>query len=176
MKVRRQLAALDDMVLVPLRSLEGEDWHRTVPGKWSIVQIVRHLSIGIDFVAAKFEEREDKRGMKRRASPRQTLLRHVMLGLGRLPSGRDAPEGTVPEARPDPEATLAQFRMGVARLETLVDTWLPKRQVEVYVKNPVLGDLNLPEWARFHYVHCRHHLGQLRTRLRWLEAKKAVGR
>jgi hypothetical protein len=28
--------------------------------------------------------------------------------------------------------------------------------------------LNLPEWVRFHYVHCRHHTRQIRERLRWL--------
>jgi hypothetical protein len=160
------------MVLHPLREVEGEDWHRTVPGKWSIAQIVRHLSIGIDYAAATLEKRADRNDMKRRATPRQTLLRHVMLGLGRMKGGRDAPEGTVPEERPDPEATLAQFRMGVARLEGMLGTWPRERQVEVFARNPVLGDLNLPEWVRFHYVHCRHHTKQIATRLRWLAAKK----
>lgn len=176
MKVRRQLAALEPMVLLPLRHLEDEDWHRALPGKWSMAQIVRHLGIGIDSVATTFEKRAAKQGMKRRATPRETLLRHLMLGLGRLKSGRDAPAGTTPEERPDPEATAAQFRMGVVRLETLVRAWPEERQLEVFVKHPVLGDLNLPEWVRFHYVHCRHHAQQIQARLRWLTARKAVKR
>ncbi len=174
MKGRRQLAALEPMVLQPLHHLNREDWHRRVPGKWSIAQLVQHLAIGIDTVATTFEKRASKQGMKRRATPRETLLRHVMLGLGRLNSGRDAPAGTVPEDRPDPEATTAQFRMGVARLEAMVQSWPPERQLQVFVKHPVVGDLNLPEWVRFHYVHCRHHAKQIEARLRWLGAKKAA--
>jgi hypothetical protein len=174
MKVRRQLAALEPMVLGPLHHLEGEDWHRRVTGKWSIAQIVRHLAIGIDYAATTLEKRADKRGMKRRATPRETLLRHIYLGFGRVRPGRNAPQGSLPEDRPDPEATLAQFRMGVARLEALLQSWPPERQLEVFVKHPLLGDLNLPEWVRFFYVHCRHHLRQIEARLRWLAAKKVA--
>ncbi len=172
MRVRRQLAALEPLVLHPLRPLEGDDWHRAVPGKWSIAQIVRHLAISIDYTAATFEKRADRKDLKRRATPGQTLLRHVYLGLGRVRPGRDAPAGTVPEERPDPEATVAQFRMGVARLENMVESWPRARQLAVFAKNPALGDLNLPEWVRFHYVHCRHHAKQIEARLRWLAAKK----
>ncbi len=173
MKVRRQLGALEPMVLHPLRQLEDQDWHRTVPGKWSIAQIVRHLAISIDYTAATFEKRADRTDLKRRATPRQTLLRHVYLGVGRVGRGPDAPQGTVPEERPDPEATVAQFRMGVARLDGMMQTWPLERQLRVFAKNPALGDLNLPEWVRFHYVHCRHHAKQIQSRLRWLAARKA---
>jgi hypothetical protein len=51
----------------------------------------------------------------------------------------------------------AQFGVGVERLATMVDTWPEQRQLEVFVRHPIAGDLNLPEWVRFHYVHCRHH-------------------
>ncbi len=173
MKVRRQLAALEPMVLKPLHQLDPEDWHRTLPGKWSIAQIVRHLAIALDSVATTFERRADKQGMRRRATPAQALLRHLVLGLGRIPRGRQAPPGSVPEARPDPEATAAQFRMGVARLEALLEAWPLERQAAVFVKHPLLGDLNLPEWVRFHYLHSRHHARQIAARLRWLRATKA---
>lgn len=173
MKVSRQLAALEPLVLHPLRQIEGDDWHATVPGKWSLVQIVQHLAISIDYTATTFEKRAGRKDLKRRATPRQTLLRHVYLGFGRVRPGRDAPQGTVPEERPDPEATVAQFRMGVARLDGMVQTWPLGRQLQVFAKNPALGDLNLPEWVRFHYVHCRHHAKQIQARLRWLAAKKA---
>lgn len=172
MKVRRQLAALEPMVLLPLRHLEPEDWHRALPAKWSIAQIVRHLGIGIDYTAATLERRAGRPDLKRRATPGQALLRHLYLGLGRVKPGRDAPAGTVPEERPDPEATVAQFRMAVARLENMLATWPWERQRSVFAKNPALGDLTLPEWVRFHYVHCRHHAKQIQARLRWLAAKK----
>jgi hypothetical protein len=135
------------------------------------------LALGLDTVATTFERRAQKQDMRRRATPSQALLRHLVLGIGRFPRGRQAPAASVPEARPDPEAAAAQFRMAVARLELLLDTWSPERQLQVFVKHPVLGDLNLPEWIRFHYVHCRHHARQIAARRRWLEVKKkSVGR
>jgi len=48
-----------------------------------------------------------------------------------------------------------------------------ERQLAVFANNPALGDLNLPEWVRFHFVHCRHHAKQIQARLRWLTARKA---
>lgn len=172
MKVRRQLAALEPMVLGPLHHLPVEDWHRAVPGKWSIAQIVQHLAIGIDYSATTLARRADRDDLKRRATPGQALLRHVYLGLGRVRPGRNSPMGALPEDHPDLDAALAQFRMGVVRLETMVQDWPPERQLSVFARNPALGDLNLPEWVRFHYVHGRHHARQIAARLRWLAAKR----
>lgn len=168
MKVRRQLEALEPMVLGPLGSLPEPDWHRAPAGKWTIGQIVDHLGIGVDLVAEAFEQRAGKGGMKRRASPKQSLARHLVLSIGKIPSGRDAPELTVPEDRTESELVAAQFRMGVERLAALVTGWPEPRQVEVFVRHPLLGDLNLPEWVRFHHVHCRHHAGHIKQRLAWL--------
>ena len=174
MKVNRQLAAIEPLILGRLHGVAGGDWYRHVPGKWSIAQIVRHLAIGMDYSAATFEARAAKTDMHRRATPRQALLRHLILGLGKFPKGREAPAGSVPEDRPDPEAAAAQFRIGLAKLETMIQSWPAQRQAGVFVRHPVLGDLNLPEWVRFHYVHCRHHGRQIEARLRWL-ATTATG-
>jgi hypothetical protein len=168
MKVTRQLARLEPLILHPVRHVTGEAWHRAPKGKWSLAQIVSHLAIGLDSVAAAFEPRAEKYGMIRRATPGQSLLRHLVLGLGKFPPGREAPERSRPVERPDPEAAGAQFRMGVERTASLVERWPAARQVEVFVKHPVFGDLNLPEWVRFHFVHCRHHSRHIETRLKWL--------
>lgn len=168
MKVTRQLSRLEPMILDPVRELKGDGWHRAPRGKWSLAQIVSHLAIGLDGVAAAFEPRAQKFGMIRRATPGQHLLRHLVLGLGKFPPGREAPEKSRPADRPDPEAAVAQFRMGVERTTSLVAQWPRGRQVEVFVKHPVFGDLNLPEWVRFHFVHCRHHARQIEARLKWL--------
>ena len=172
MKVSRQLATLEPMVLGSLREVEGEDWHRTVPGKWSLVQVVQHLGRGVDASANIFEARAEKQGMKRRSTPGQAVARHLVLGLGRLTRRREPPSATVPEDRPDPEAALAQFRMGVARFQAMTETWLEERQLNVFARHPYLGDLNLPEWVRFHFVHGRHHTRQIRALLRWLAATR----
>lgn len=172
MKVARQLARLEPMVLTPLHGVPKEDWHRRPKGKWSVAQIVQHLSIGVDHVSERFAHRAEKQDMTRRASPHQTLLRHLLLGFGKFPPGIGTPDGARPEDRPDPELIQAQFRMGVERTRALIEDWPSERQVAVYVNHPILGDLNLLEWVRFHYVHCRHHARQIKRRLEWAKNSK----
>jgi hypothetical protein len=168
MRVRRQLAALEPMVLGPLRGLKDEDWYRSPPGKWTIAQIVAHLALGVDTSSSVLAKRADKTGMARRSTPGQAILRHLILGFGAFPPGRQAPEATRPPERPESQTAAAQYRMGVERFATLVETWPEKRQLEIFVRHPVLGDLNLPEWVRFHFVHARHHLRQIQSRLRYI--------
>jgi DinB superfamily len=171
MKTTRQLAALEPMVLGRVRGVSGDDWHAAPAGRWSLAQILHHLAVGLDEVTLKLEERKDRTNLRRRASPKQQLLRHLVLGVGRIPRGREA-KVAIPDARPDPELATAQFRMAVERLTQLSTTIPQERKTSVFVRHPVFGDLNLPEWVRFFFVHTRHHAHQIDVRLRWLHRKK----
>lgn len=174
MKVARQLAALEPMVLGRIRGLSPEDWHAAPAGRWSIAQILHHLAMGLDEVTRKLEARKDRTDLGRRASPKQHLLRHLVLGGGRIPRGRKA-KLAIPDPKPDSELATAQFRMAVERLAHLASTVPPERQTAVFVRHPVLGDLNLAEWVRFFYVHNRHHVHDIDVRRRWLQRRKAGG-
>ncbi len=173
-KVRRQLGRLEPMILDPLRSVNDNEWHRAPDGKWTIAQILSHLAVGVDLVGVTFEARAGKENMERRATPKQSLLRHLLLGVGRIPLGLKSPKVVTPGERPEPEEIQAQFRMGVERIERILDEWPEEKQVAVFVAHPIMGDLNLPEWIRFHFVHCRHHSIQIRERLRWLRTREAA--
>jgi len=173
MKIRRQLAALEPMILGRLHGLHGEDWHRAPPGRWSVAQILHHLAIGMDAVVLQLEERRSRTDMRRRATPGQQLMRHLLLGVGRIPPGRESPRGALPEERPDPELATAQYRMAVSRLADLAVTVTPDQQERIFVHHPIVGDLHLPEWIRFFYVHNRHHAHQIDVRRRWLRRQPA---
>ena len=85
MKISNHLDRLESSMLQPLHGLEDGDWHRAPTGKWSIVQIVQHCSIGIDLVARSFHELADTTPMERQSKPHQTVLRHLTLGVGQYP-------------------------------------------------------------------------------------------
>jgi hypothetical protein len=85
-------------------------------------------------------------------------------------------EGTTPAERPDPEMVMTQFRMAIRRLEVLVEQVPADQQQRMFVRHPVVGDLNLPEWVRFFYVHNRHHAHQIQVRLRWLARQRRKGK
>ena len=176
MKGRHQLASLEPIVLGPLRGIAPEDWHRAPKGKWSVAQIVAHLATGVDLSSSAFEQRKEKFGMLRRSNPGQAVLRHLLLTIGRFPPGRKAGDTTQPPERPDAELVSAQFRMGVERFTKMINAWPEGRQLEVFVKHPYLGDLNLPEWVRFHYVHARHHAKQIADRLNWGKRETGKGK
>jgi hypothetical protein len=104
--------------------------------------------------------------MRRRPRPlRQRLAHFLYIDVGWIPSGRRAPEVTVPAEHPDAGAVERQLRDGVTRFVALARELLPARGSDLFVKHPRFGDLSLPEWLRFHVRHCRHHAKQIQARL-----------
>jgi uncharacterized damage-inducible protein DinB len=172
MKFRRQLEALEPMILEPLKGLRDGQWHEAPAGRWTIAQILQHLAIGVDAIVRRLEERRDRTDLARRATARQQLLRHLLLGVGRFPPGRKTPAATRPDDRPDPKMAAAQYRMAVERLAALAESLPAEQQARLFVRHPYIGDLNLPEWVRFFYVHNRHHAQQIAVRLRWLRRRR----
>jgi hypothetical protein len=168
MKTAHHLERLEPLILKPLHGLDGDRWHRAPRGRWSIVQIVQHVAIGIDLVARSFRELAESSQMERQHEPQQTVLRHLTLGVGHYPGALKALPHAKPDAKPDPELVSAQFRMGVEEYRDLSKSWSQESQLSRFVPHPLLGDLNLPEWIRFHYLHCRHHGREIQSRLKWL--------
>jgi len=135
-------------------------WHP--PGKWSAGQIVEHLSKGYASTAYILNRCLEAGAPKARpAAWRERLATFVVVGLGYLPSGRQAPEVTRPAERP-PDDVVDQ---AVAALNALDGT--AARTEERFgpgtplANHPILGPLNTREWRRFHLVHTRHHAKQI---------------
>src|SRR6266702_4497579 len=75
-------ADLPQLVLGPLVGRPDADWHRAPPGKWSPLQIVQHLAIGIDGSARTFAALE-RELLPARA--RDLFVKHPRLGDLTLP-------------------------------------------------------------------------------------------
>ena len=135
-------------------------------GKWSAAQILEHLFLtykntnkGISKCLAKGAPLATSAAFKHRIS---TLL---VVRLGYFPSGRQAPERTVPRGMAAEEA-----RQAIVSEIQAMDTGL--RQCEnkfgagtKIMDHPILGPLTAAEWRKFHWVHGRHHARQIRRRL-----------
>ena len=165
MKVTRQLSSLESLVLDPLREVSTGAWRSAPEGKWCLAQIVEHLAIAFDVVANGVAALPEHEPREREATPAQSVLRHTLLGSGELPKGMKAPDISEPSEDPDPELVVARFRMGIELTRALVEDWSEERQAVAFLRHPVLGDLNLPEWVRFHFVHCTLHARQIEKRL-----------
>jgi hypothetical protein len=160
------LAALPDLVLGPLAGKSDADWYRAPAGKWTSAQIVEHLAIALEGSGKGFDSHRDKAPMARRPRTRaERLACFVILGLRWFPPGREAPAISRPAEHVERKYAEAHFREGVERFHRIAPALLATRSRDLFVKHPRLGDLTLPEWMRFHVIHCRHHAKQIRARM-----------
>lgn len=160
-----RFADVPNVVLGPLQGRPDADWYRAAPGTWCPAQIVHHLALGIEYSGRTLESRRNRAPMQRRPrSVRELLAYGLIMSLGWSPR-RKAPSPTLPGVHPERDAVERQFREAVARFLTLERELLPGRAADLFAKHPVLGDLTLPEWLRFHAWHCDHHARQIRERL-----------
>jgi hypothetical protein len=157
---------LPAFILEPFDGRPASAWDAGAPGTWTAGQIVAHLEAAMRTSADGFERRAALApAAPRPPAPAQRLAQLVLLGVGWFPSGRRSPDVALPPARPERSATEAALRESVARLLDLEARLLPARARDLALRHPVLGDLTLPQWLRFHVVHARHHVPQIRARL-----------
>ncbi len=135
-----EFASLDDVMPDVERLLAG---HATV-GKWSLAQICHHLATGIrltlDAPLRPFEETRDTEIARRR-----------FFHPGRFPEGMEAPiPALIPPPDLDAGAEAEALREVIGRFASTNGP---------FPAHPRLGPMTKDEWARFHCLHCAHHLG-----------------
>jgi hypothetical protein len=142
MAERRSLefTSLDGVMAEVERLLAG---HYTV-GEWSLGQICHHLATATRLTL-------DAPIRQRQTTPEQDAARRELFQSGKFPDGMKAPiAALVPPPDCDARAEADALRVEIQRfLDT--DRPLPA--------HPRLGPLTKDEWARFHCMHCAHHLG-----------------
>jgi hypothetical protein len=139
---------------------------RAPNGKWSPLQILEHLALSYS-ATTKGLLRITQSGQIERGD---RTLKHrakcvYVLGLGRFPSGAEAPKHVVPLAGlgDDP---LRRFNDALVAMDsTLVDVERRFGKSAWVLTHHVLGPLTAQQWRRFHEVHGRHHLKQVAARL-----------
>jgi hypothetical protein len=153
---------LDEIaVVVAELSAEQLSWHP--PGKWCAAEVLEHLYLtytgtvkGFERVAAAGKPLATTQTWAQRG---RTL---VVVGFGYLPSGREAPPVARPRGLP-PEKVLAEIGPKIAEMDDIVarceQALGPRRKL---LDHPILGPLTGSQWRKFHLVHGRHHLKQLR--------------
>jgi hypothetical protein len=97
--------------------------------------------------------------------------RLVVLGVGYLPSGREAPTFTRPRGLPT-EKVLAEIVPKIAEMDDFLSRCEQKLGRGNLLDHPILGPLTAAQWKKFHLVHGRHHLKQLRRLREEMRQKK----
>ncbi len=138
-------------------------WHP--PGKWSAAEVLEHLTktfTGTTYVMTR--ALDQGRSKARPDAFSQRLGAFVVVTLGYFPSGRAAPESTLPSGAP-PHARGA-IRAALVELDEVCARCADRFGERVKVSNhPILGAFTVRQWRRFHRIHTRHHMKQI-ARLR----------
>jgi hypothetical protein len=132
-------------------------------GAWSAAEVVDHLAIAYNNSAVKLQ----KAAAAERLPVNKRTLKHllftaVVIGLGLMPGDPQAPESARPKGVPTDEA-LRQARAGLATLDELLTVCTQRHGAHVGIADhSSLGPLTAPQWARFHWIHTREHLKQIK--------------
>jgi len=134
---------------------------------WSPQQLVEHLVLAMRSSAQVLEARIEKgRPSRANATLIQGLRRTAVLTFRRLPRGIPAP----PFVRPgqldwppmDGSALVSRFYSEVESTARVLTVFAESFGNSRAASHFLLGPLSAEEWRRFHVIHCRHHLAQLR--------------
>jgi hypothetical protein len=88
----------------------------------------------------------------------------LVVELGHMPRGLQAPARVKPTGQPSVTAVADALAQLDHMDETLSRCEMRFGRRALLADHPILGPLSLRQWRRFHWVHTRHHMRQLRTR------------
>jgi hypothetical protein len=95
-------------------------------------------------------------------TPRQRLRAFVVTGVGYFPNGVKSPPVALPRGLPH-EKAIFEIGSKIAEMDEIMSRCAVKFGARTKVlDHPVLGPFSVSQWQKFHLVHGRHHLKQIR--------------
>jgi hypothetical protein len=147
-------------------SAGASDLAKAPAEKWSAAQILEHLFLTYKHTNRGLEKcLEQGAPSATRATLKDRFATVLVLKLGYLPTGRKAPERSVPRGM-SPEAVQPAITAELKRMVSDLDDCERKFGGRAKIlDHPVLGPLTADEWRKFHWIHGRHHARQIRDRI-----------
>ena len=156
------LQKLHDEIAAATRGLDGAALARHPEGKWCAGEVLEHLYLTYRGTAKGLERcLQEGKPLARAATLQDRLRAAVVVGFGYMPTGRKAPERSVPrgmhgeQVRDEISAAIAAMDEGFAQCESRFGKCIR------LMDHPVLGPLTAEQWKKFHWVHGHHHVKQL---------------
>ena len=134
-------------------------------GKWTCAEILEHLFLtytNTNRALAKCLETGTP--LATSSTLRQRVATVAVVNFGYFPEGRKSPERAVPKGTPAGEVR-ATILTEIDRMESgFADCERRFGAKTKILDHPVLGPLNAQQWHKFHLLHGRHHVRQMRER------------
>jgi hypothetical protein len=144
-------------------------WHP--PDKWSTGDILEHLSLAFAGTNRGMQIALQKNSARKREPTLRERLRVLMIiELGRFPRGRKTPEMVRPRGMPAREA-LNFIRRNLIAMDELLSACEERFGAGTKISaHPIFGPITARQWRRFHWIHTRHHMRQVRALRAQMEA------
>lgn len=150
-------------VLDATRGAGDETRTRRDPQRWSVVEIVEHLTRAYSGTAKGFERCvENAAPLATSASLRQRLQQVALINLGYFPAGRQAPKQILPTGELDLGAVIDAVRRDLTRLDDSAARARQALGAGKMLDHPILGALTVDQWLKFHEIHTMHHAKHIR--------------
>ena len=143
-------------------------------GRWSAQEIVEHLILSYKFTSEEVKKRLDKgQSPRRRRGILEIFLRLQTLGLGNMTTGvpsmlRLKPKAYTPCAGPE---LAERFLAAGEEMDAVLAEARRKFGIQACGEHPMYGVLRVDEWRRYHAVHARHHMGQLKNTIQYARSQ-----
>jgi len=134
---------------------------------WSAQELIEHLVLTCRSTSRVLAKRLERgRPTKDHGTAVQWMLQMMVLSFGYFPRGAPAPGFARPDQLHWPAMNGAEaielFRREIDEMDALLDQCRERFGLQRVATHFMLGPLRPDQWRRFHAVHMRHHLGQLR--------------
>ena len=159
---------LDRCLVIVLDATKGagdECRVRRDPNRWSVVEIVEHLTRAYSGTAKGFERCLEKGApLASSTSFKQRVQQFALIRLGFFPEGRQSPKHILPTGELDLNAVIDAVRRDLVRLDESARRAREKLGGGKMLDHPILGALTVDQWLKFHEVHTLHHSKQIARR------------
>jgi hypothetical protein len=155
--------------------MTADEWQCCPEGKWNAAQILEHLLLTFSGTARMLEKRLADPNPEPAGTPsiKERVINFVIFVREEIPEGRSAPEGVRPKGIEGEEA-LRRIREFLAAMDSQIEAAEKRWGSTAFIaRHPILGPLSAERWRRFHFIHTRHHMRQVRTRRQQAKAAAA---
>ena len=157
------LKCLQDEVSASIQGLSTKElsWHR--PDKWCIAEILEHLYLTYTGTTKGFS-RLLASGKAQANVPtlRQHMRAFVVTRAAYFPPGVKSPPLAMPRGLPS-EKAISEIILKIAEMDGMMSRCAAKFGADTkLLDHPVIGPFSVSQWRKFHLVHGRHHLKQIR--------------
>ena len=139
---------------------------RPADGRWSIADIMEHLTLAFRLNRAALEKTlATGEPRARRPGLVQWIGRVIVINIGHFPRA-EAPEKTWPQQSIAPERSVAALREALVALDGTLTRVSDRFGEHLMVANhPYFAGLTVGQWRKFHWRHTVHHMRQVRERV-----------